>query len=160
MKGARFITWIAPLSMVLAAPVPTTAQPRASGGATSSSWGDVVSVVVVMLIVILAIGAAAKLYDHKRKREEEAFAAQAYLADAFLREFGTLPIVASVSGSLWSRSPLVLSVRGTVPTPELREAIMRLARQELSRQYPTARAEDQLFVDPLRTKERPERLAS
>jgi len=157
---SRFLTWIAPLSMTLAAPVRTTAQPRASEGATSSSWGGAVSIMVVMLIVILAIAGAAKLYDHKRKREEEAFAAQAYLADAFLREFGTLPVVASVSGSLWSRSPLVLAVRGTVPTPEVREAIMRLARQELSRQYPFARAEDQLFVDPLSAKQRAGRLAS
>src|SRR5262249_28296477 len=88
---ARFLTWIAPLSMALTAPVRTTAQPRASEGASSSSWGGAVSIMVVILVVILAIAGAAKLYDHKRKREEEAFAAQAYLADAFLREFGTLP---------------------------------------------------------------------
>ena len=165
MNGARFITRIPALLPALALPGRATADTTGSDGATSAStastWGGAVSIMLVVLILIVAIGVAIKLYDHKRKREEEALSAQAYLADVFLREFGTMPIVASVSGSLWrSRSPLVFAIQGTVPTPELREAVMQLAKQELSRQYPTAQTDDRLLVDPLIMKERAERVSS
>ena len=92
--------------------------------------GEAIPIIVLVLVLILAIGVAVKLYDRKRKREQEGFSAQAYLADVFLREFGTLPVSASVSGSLWRRrAPLVVSIRGTVPTQELREAVIRMANQ-------------------------------
>ena len=164
MRRVQFITRISPLFTALAVQGRALADTTRSDGATSPpaapTWAGAVSVVIVLLIGIVAIGVAVKLYDHKRKREEEALSAQAYLSDAFLREFGTMPIAVSASGSLWRRSPLVLSIRGTVPTPELREAVIRLAKQELLRQHPTARTEDHLFVDPLMARERAGRVSS
>ena len=41
-----------------------------------------------------------------------------------------------------------------MPTPEQREAVMRLVGQELSRHHPGVRAEDRLVVDPLVGRER------
>jgi hypothetical protein len=164
MRHARFITRISPAALALIFPVRAAAQATRSdvlSPSTTSTWGGTIAIIVLVLVLILAIGVGVKLYDHKRKREEEALSAQAYLADAFLREFGTLPVTASVSGSLWrSHAPLVISIRGTVPTPELREAVIRMADQELSRHYPTARTEDQLFVDPLIGKESAGRASS
>jgi hypothetical protein len=135
-----------------------TGRDASASPSTTSTWGEAISVIVLVLVLILAIGVAIKLYDHKRKREEEALSALAYLADAFMREFGTLPVAPAVSGSLWRRhGPLVLTIRGTVPTPELREAVIRMANQELSRQYPSARIEDHLFVDPMSAEARTRR---
>jgi len=57
-------------------------------------------------------------------------------------------------GSFWRRSPFVLAITGTVPTPGLRDAVMRLVVEELSRRQPGARAEDRLVVDPLMLKQR------
>ena len=158
MRRVQFITRIFPLFTALALQGRATADTVGSGEVTSPpaapTWAGAVSVVIVLLIAIVAIGVVVKLYDQKRKREEEALSAQAYLSDVFLREFGTMPVTVSTSGSFWRRSPLVLSIRGTVPTQELREAVIRLAKQELLRQYPTAQTEDHLFVDPLITRER------
>ena len=57
--------------------------------------------------------------------------------------------VVVASGSVWRHSPLLVAVTGTVPTPELRDAVMRLVEREVSRRQPSARAEDRLVVDPL-----------
>jgi hypothetical protein len=151
MRGARFITLLAPLFSALSVPARASAQTATADGSAVSAWGAAAFVAVV-LVMILAIGAAIKLYDLKRKRDDEALSAQSLLSEALLREFGSLPITASVSGSSWRR-PFVLAIRGSVSTTELREAIMQGAARELSRQYPTARVEDRLFVDPLIGKE-------
>jgi len=150
MRGARFFTLQASLLSTLSVPARASAQ-TTPGGEATSAWGTAAFVAVV-LVMILAIGTAIKFYDVKRRRDDEALSAQSYLSEALLREFGSLPITASVSGSSWRR-PFVLAIRGTVSTTELREAIMRGAARELSRQYPTARVDDQLFVDPLIGKE-------
>jgi hypothetical protein len=149
MRGARFITLLAPLFSALSVPVRASAQ--TAGDESAVSARGAAAVVAVLLVMIVAIGAAIKLYDLKRRRDDEALSAQSYLSEALLREFGSLPVTASVSGSSWRR-PFVLAIRGSVSTPELRDAVMRAAR-ESSRQYPTARVEDQLFVDPMVGKE-------
>jgi len=110
----------------------------------------------VVFVMLLAIGVAVKLYDLKRKREDEAVSLQSHISDALLldRSLAGLVITALASGSLWRRSPLLIAIAGTVPTPELRETVMRLVQQELSRRHPGARAEDRLVVDPLISKQR------
>src|SRR5215471_2163508 len=121
MRGARFFTLQASLLSTLSVPARASAQ-TTPGGEATSAWGTAAFVAVV-LVMILAIGTAIKLYDVKRRRDDEALSAQSYLSEALLREFGSLPITASVSGSSWRR-PFVLAIRGTVSTAELREAIM------------------------------------
>jgi len=127
-------------------PAGTTQSPSASGGS--------VAILAAVLVILLAIGVAVKLVDRKRKREDEAVSLQSQISDALLldRSLVGLPITAFAVGSFWRRSPFVLAITGTVPTPELRDAVMRLVVQELSRRQPGARAEDRLVVDPLMLK--------
>ena len=147
MRGARF-TRIAPLPSALAIPTWASAQP--SAGQAVTTWEGSVGVVIVLLALIVAISASIKLYDHRRRRNEEALAAQSFITDVLLREFGSLPITASVTGARWRRhDPIVLAIRGTVATPDQREEIMLRAARELARQYPSAQLEDLLYVDPL-----------
>jgi hypothetical protein len=101
--------------------------------------------------MLLAIGVAVNFVDRKRKREDEAVSLQSQISDALLLDPSLvgLPITAFAIGSFWRRSPFVLAITGTVPTPELRDAVMRVVVQELSRRQPGARAKDRLVVDPL-----------
>jgi hypothetical protein len=110
-----------------------------------------VAILAVVLLLLLSIGIAIKVFDHKRKREDEALLLQSQISDALLldRSLAGLPIAAVAEGSLWRRSPVVVAITGTVPTPGQREAVMRLVGQELSRRHAFARAEDRLLVDPL-----------
>lgn len=112
------------------------------------------AILAVVLLVLVSIGVAVKVFDHKRKREDEAVSLQSQISDALLldRSLAGLPITAVADRSLWRRAPVVITITGTVPTPEQREAVMRLVAQELSRRHAFARAEDRLLVDPLMQK--------
>ncbi len=158
MRATRFADLISPLLPLLAFPIRAMAQ--TTGGASptpapaSSTPGGAIAVGVVVVAVLLAIGIGVKLYDLKRKREDEVLSLQAQISDALLLDpsLAGLPITAFASGSLWRRSPVVIAVTGPVPAPEVRDAVMRLVERELSRRHPGARADDRIVVDPLRGK--------
>lgn len=133
----------APAGTAGVGPAGTTQSPSASGGSAA--------ILAVVLVMLLAIGVAVNFVDRKRKREDEAVSLQSQISDALLLDPSLvgLPITAFAIGSFWRRSPFVLAITGTVPTPELRDAVMRVVVQELSRRQPGARAKDRLVVDPL-----------
>ena len=101
------------------------------------------------------VGVGVKLYDRKRKREEAALVLQSSVSDALLldRSLAGVAITAVATGSRWRRSPLVIAITGTVPTPELRAAVMRAAEQEVSRRHQGAQTQDRLTVVPLMHKQ-------
>lgn len=136
--------------------VPVDASAQAAGGAaeppqaSSADWGAGIAIMAVILLLIVGIGVAVKLYDVKRRRTEENAALQSLLSEAVMleRSIAGLPVATFVTRSIWPRSPLVIAVRGSVPTPELRDAVMRLVEREAFRRHPGARTEDRLQVDP------------
>ena len=54
-------------------------------------------VVATMLLVVVLLGVAVKLYDLKRRREDEAVAAQARISDALLMDANLADIPASAA---------------------------------------------------------------
>ena len=74
-------------------------------------------VVAAMLALVVLLGIAVKLYDLKRKREEEAVAAQARISDALLMDatLSGLPLTPTAHIPLWSGTPLTLQITGSVP---------------------------------------------
>ena len=71
-------------------------------------------VVATMLLVVVLLGVAVKLYDLKRKREDEAIAAQARVSDALLMDatLAGLPLTPTAHLPLWKGSPLVVEIKG------------------------------------------------
>ncbi len=155
MRATRLAAFISRLLPLLAFPTRAVAQTTGVGSPptapASPTPGGAIAVVVVVVAVLLAVGIGVKLYDLKRKREQELLSLQAQISDALLLDplVARLPIATFASRSLSRRAPVVVAVTGPVPTPELRDAVMRLVEQELSRRQPGARAEDRLVVDPL-----------
>jgi hypothetical protein len=145
---------------ILAIPVDASAQ--TAGGAaeppqaSSAEWGTGIGIMAVILLLIIGIGVAVKLYDVKRRRTEENAGLQSLLSEALMVEpsIAGLPVAAFVSQSVWPRSPVVIDVRGSVPTSELRDAVMRLVEREASHRHPGARTEDRMQVDPRIVQER------
>jgi len=137
---------------ILVVPVATSAQTAADAPshASSTDWGNGVAIVAVILLLLIGIGVAVKFYDVKRRRTEENAALQSSLSDALLleRSIVGLPVAPFVSQSVWPHSPVVIAVKGSVPTQELRNAVMQLVEREAFRRHPGARAEDRLQVDP------------
>ena len=107
-------------------------------------------VIVAMLILVVLLGLAVKLYDLKRKREEEAVTAQARISDALLMDatLSGLPLTPTAHVPLWRGSPLTLEITGAVPRSELREAAVDVARREMARNRPDFLIEDRISVDP------------
>jgi hypothetical protein len=151
----RFADCIAPLLSLLALPIRAMAQTTRADSPglapASSNSGEAIAIVVVVVALLVLIGVGVKLYDLKRKRDDEVMSLQAHISDALLLEpsLARLPITAFASGSLWRRSGVVVAIRGPVPTPEVRTAVMRLVEREVSSRHPGARAEDRLVIDPL-----------
>ena len=106
-------------------------------------------VALMMLALIVVVGVSVKLYDLKRKREEEAVAAQARIADALLMDstLAPLPLTPTAHLPLWKGSPLILEIKGAVPSPELREAAVEVAKREIARSRPDFLIEDHISVD-------------
>jgi len=69
-------------------------------------------VVAAMLSLVVLLGIAVKLYDLKRKREEEAVAAQARVSDALLMDaaLSGMPLTPTAHLPLWKGTPLVLEI--------------------------------------------------
>ncbi len=155
MRATRLADLIARLLPLLAFPVRAMAQTTGAASPTaapaSPTPGGAIAVVVVVVAMLLAIGLGVKLYDLKRKREQELLSLQAQISDALILDpsLAGLPIATFASRSLWRRAPVVVTVTGPVPTPERRDAVMRLVERELSNRQPGARAEDRIVVDPL-----------
>jgi hypothetical protein len=119
--------------------------------ASENSAGDGL-VALVFVIGLLAItGIAVKLYDVRRKREDEGVALQARLSDALLTEpsLARLPITPTVHVPFRPRAQAVIALTGKVPTPALREAVVRLVIREATFPRGNYRLEDRLFVDTL-----------
>jgi hypothetical protein len=107
-------------------------------------------VVATMLSLVVLLGVAVKLYDLKRKREEEAVAAQARVSDALLMDatLAGLPLTPTAHLPLWKGSPLVVEIKGAVPRPELREAAVDVAKREMGRSRSDFLIEDHIAVNP------------
>lgn len=119
-------------------------------GSLDSAGGGVAALGVLMgLVVLLAI--AVKLYDTKRKREDEAVILQARISDALLMDplLAHLPVTPTVRVPFRRRLPAVVTVIGRIPTPELREAVLRLVMREMSAARASYLTEDRIAVDPV-----------
>ena len=119
LAHTAFAMVAAPVAALAQTPTtPSPAAPPADGSAAG-----LVSMVGVLLAFFVAIGIAVKIYDAKRKREEQGVALQSRLSDALLLTPGltSMPVVASVHMPLRRGSPPVVELKGTVLTRDARD---------------------------------------
>lgn len=126
-------------------PQPTPASPTFEARA---GYALVVFVLVVGLMV--AMGFAVKLYDLKRKREDEGIAVQARLTDMLLSDpmLAGLPITPTVHVPFSRSAATVITLTGTVPSQGLRETAIRMIEREAASMRTDYRIEERLHVDP------------
>jgi hypothetical protein len=134
-----------------AAPAPSPVTPMApSPAAGSTGTGGGVVLVGVLIALFVIIGVAVKMYDWKRKRDEEAMYLQARIADALLLDpsLAALPVAATVHAPFSRRSPVRIEVTGQVPAPTLRDAVLNIVNAEASRSGLESSVEEHLTVRP------------
>jgi len=108
---------------------------------------------LVFLAVIVGVIVVITTYVSKRrKRTEEAAILQSQLSDAIAREtmLNGLHITPTARVLGWRSSQMTVEVAGEVPTPDLRERVMRLVSAEAFRLRPDAQTVDHLFIVPPR----------
>jgi len=145
---SQFVYFFAPntaWAQVPGAAPPATPAPAATEG------GGATAVAALMLVVLLAIiVGGVKLYDLKRKRDEDAMILDAQIADAVLvhPHLKNFPIGASIHTSIFRRSIPVVEVSGTVATDALRELAIDIVKGEMRRHGLDATVQDHIVVDP------------
>jgi hypothetical protein len=130
------------------AQVSPTPAPMPSPEMTNGSGAFMVAALVVALLI--AVGVMVKLYDLRRKREDEAVALQARLSDALLADpsLSSLPLVPTVRIPMRG-SPVTVEIVGTVPRPEFRQAAVDLVVREAARSVKSYRVDARISVDSM-----------
>lgn len=109
-----------------------------------------------ILALVFVIGPLAitwlvlRLHGLKRKHEDEAIALQSRFSDALVAEpsFARLPIMPTVRVPIGGYPQAVIMLTGMVPSPELREGVLRFVKLEAAFLTDTYRIEDRLVVTP------------
>ena len=129
------------------APLPGVPQ-DARPDVIDASTGFVLASAIFILLLIVGVGV--KLYDLKRKREQDAAALQARISDALMTDpmLSPFPITATAHIPMWSGKPVMVEVTGPVPGAGLRQAAVDLVLREALRSGRTCRLVDRISVDP------------
>jgi hypothetical protein len=131
----------------------STHRSWALGTGAAGSAGTAFTLILLAAIVI-AVVVGVRLVAARRKQAERAVLLLSQLSDFVGREsrLSGLRITPTARVSGWRRPQVTLEVACEVPTPELRETVMRLVAAEARRSQPDAIALDHLFiVPPVRT---------
>ena len=110
---------------------------------------------ITLGLLAVIVGAAIVVVSFvttRRKRTEEAVILQSQLSDAMAREgqLHGLHITPHARVSGWRAVQVTVEVSGEVPTPELRERVMRIVGAEAWKLRPDVQAVDHLFIVPPR----------
>ena len=118
--------------------------------ATDSAAAGSAAVLVLLVIGLLVIiGVLVKLFDLRRKREAEGVHLQARVSDALMREPDLINLAVTPTAHVpwWFGTPVRLEVTGRVPTPLMRDQVLRLVEQEARQVRSDVTLVDQLQVD-------------
>lgn len=129
------------------------AQGPGAMGSTPAASGSIAGTLLtlgVLAVIVIALVVGARYVSARRKRTEEAVILESQLSDIVAREpqLHGLSITPKARVSGWRKSQLTIEVAGDVPTPELRETVMRIVGAEAWRLKPDAITLDHLFIVP------------
>ena len=104
----------------------------------------------LLVVIVFAVVVGVRYISGRRKRIEEAMILQSQLSDFVAREpqLQSLVITPRARVSGWRNSQVTVEVAGEVPTPELRETVMRIVGAEAWRLKPDVVTLDHLFIVP------------
>jgi hypothetical protein len=105
-----------------------------------------------LAVIVGAAVVVASYVSTRRKRTEEAVILQSQLSDAIAREalLHGLHVTPNARVAGWRSAQITIEVAGEVPTPELRERVMRIVGAEAWKLRPDVQTVDHLFIVPPR----------
>jgi hypothetical protein len=131
-----------------ATPPSATLPPPSAAPAGDNS--GVLMALALMGALLVIVGIGVKLWDAKRKREAEAVHLQSQISDALLREqdFFGLAITPTVHAPLRKSAPFRIEVTGQAPSGAVRDAAMRVVRDEAARMGRDFEIDDRIEITP------------
>ena len=131
-------------------PSPATPMPAPSTTAAPGDNSGVLIALALMGALLLIVGIGVKIWDARRKREAEAVHLQSQLSDALLREadFFGLAITPTVHAPMRKGAPMTVEVTGQAPSPAVRDAALRIIREEAARTRANVELVDRIEVRP------------
>ena len=131
------------------APIPAPMGAPGAGAPVGDNSGIVMALVLMGGLLVL-VGIGVKIWDMKRKREAEAVHLQSQLSDALLREadFFGLAITPTVHASMRHSVPMTIEITGQAPSPTVRDAALRIVRDEATRMGCDFVIEDRIEIRP------------
>ena len=126
-------------------------QRPSSVGSPPAPSGDAVSTIATLsflVLIVIAIVIVSRYVAARRKRFEDAVILQSRLTDVLAQEvrLSGLQITPKARVSGWRQAHVAIEVAGVLPTPELRETVMRIARAEAQRYRSDVVLEDHLSI--------------
>lgn len=151
-QGIRNSIALFGLPILMAIPVgahATSVSPSAPVASDGAAAGVVFAIAILALLVVTGI--AVKLHDRKRKQEDEVAALQGRISDAFFadRALAGMAITPTVQMPFRRSGLTTILLTGTVSTPELRDAAIKLAMETMEESQVSGRLEDRIVVDPM-----------
>jgi hypothetical protein len=133
----------------LAQATPPSMTPTPSPAAPGDQSGIMMALALMGALLIL-VGIGVKIWDAKRKREAEAVHLQSQMSDALLREqdFFGLAITPTVHAPMRKGAAMTIDVTGQAPSPALRDAALRIVRDEATRMGATVEVNDRIEITP------------
>jgi hypothetical protein len=130
-----------------ATPPAVTPAPSA---APSGDNSGILMALALMGALLVVVGIGVKIWDARRKREAEAVHLQSQMSDALLREtdFFGLAITPTVHPPLRKGGEMRIDVTGHAPSPAVRDAAIRIVRDEATRMGASVQVEDHIDVQP------------
>ncbi len=128
-------------------PQPTRSPVPAPEG-VAPGYGLIAFLCVMGLLV--AVGIAVKVYDVKRKRDDEGISLQSRLSDALLSDpvLAGVPVTPTVHVPFSRRGPVTITLTGAVPSPARRETVLEIVSRVTAPVEGNYQIEDRLIVDP------------
>jgi len=136
--------------MSVLAMIAQVAPPSTTVPAAPVDNGGVITALALMGGLLVLVGIGVKIWDLKRKREAEGVHLQSQISDALLREsdFFGLAITPTVHASMRHSAPMVIDVTGAAPSEMVRDAALRVVRDEASRMTSNFEIVDKIDVRP------------
>ena len=125
---------------------PPAAAPTPQATASGDNSGILIAL-ALMGVLLLIVGIGVKMWDSRRKREGEAVHLQSQLSDALLREadFFGLAITPTVHSS---RGAARVELTGRAPSATVRDAAIRVVRDECQRVRQDCQIVDHIDIAP------------
>lgn len=149
--AAVTLSWLAVGSVASAqSSTPSVAPPVTPPAGASVSDGSAWMILVIIVAVLVTLVVTVKLFDVRRRRNDEAVSLQSRLADALMIDpmLRSATVTPTVHVPISRGSPVVVEVSGDVPSPEMRDLVLRKVTQEVSDLVHRVQVEDKLLVLP------------